>query len=93
MAVTFRTTFWRMTMNNRLAICCGVLVLAAGCSSKPPVANNRDTMTQRQKDSVFGASGLPGASAINKAQKAADSLNAQRKRVDSAAAKPDTGSR
>jgi len=39
------------------------------------------------------ASGVPGASAINKAQKAADSLNAARKRADSAMAKPDTGSR
>ena len=69
------------------------LLIVAACSSKSPAGNNRDTMTQRQKDSVFGASGVPGASAINKAQTAADSLNAQRKRVDSAAAKPDTGSR
>jgi hypothetical protein len=76
----------------RTALCI-VLVVLAACSSKTPVANNRDTMTQRQKDSVFGASGLPGASAINKAQKAADSLNAQRRRTDSALAKPDTGSR
>lgn len=65
----------------------GVLALVAACSpSKAPVANNRDTMTQRQKDSVFGASGVPGATAINKAQTAADSLNAARKRADSAAA-------
>jgi len=72
------------------------LVIVTACSSKAPAANNRDTMTQRQKDSVFGASGVPGASAINKAQTAADSLNAQRKRIDSAAkaaAKPDTGSK
>jgi hypothetical protein len=70
----------------------GALALAAACSSSKTPANNRDTMTKRQKDSVFGASGLPGASAINKAQAAADSLNAQRKRADSAMAKPDTGS-
>ena len=64
----------------------GVLALVAACSpSKAPAANNRDTMTQRQKDSVFGASGVPGATAINKAQAAADSLNAARKRADSAA--------
>jgi len=64
----------------------GVLALVTACSpSKAPVANNRDTMTQRQKDSVFGASGVPGATAINKAQAAADSLNAARKRADSAA--------
>jgi hypothetical protein len=76
---------------------CIALVAVAACSSKEkPAGNNRDTMTQRQKDSVFGASGVPGATAINKAQTAADSINAQRKRIDSAAAaaaKPDTGSR
>jgi uncharacterized protein YdeI (BOF family) len=76
-------------MKSGIALC--VLVLAAACSSKP-AGNDRDTMTQRQKDSVFGASGVPGASAITKAQTAADSLNAQRKRADSAAARPDTGS-
>jgi len=66
-------------------------IAVAGCSSSDTRANNRDTMTQRQKDSVFGASGLPGASAINKAQAAADSLDAQRKRTDAAIAKPDSG--
>jgi hypothetical protein len=72
-----------------------ILALAAAACSSPPAGNNRDTMTKRQKDSVFGASGVPGASAINKAQRAADSLDAQRKRIDSAnaAVKPDTGSR
>ena len=48
-------------------------------------------MTQRQKDSVFGQSGVPGAQAATKAMKTADSLNAIRKRQDSAMAKPDTG--
>lgn len=61
-----------------------------GCTSQKP-ANNRDTMTQRQKDSVFGQSGVPGATAIPKAQRAADSLDAIRKRQDSAMAHPDTG--
>ena len=84
-------------MKNRLVLFAGALALVAGCSSQKPVGNDRDTMTKRQKDSVFGASGVPGASAINKAQAAADSLDARRKRIDSAAAaaaKPDTtGSR
>jgi uncharacterized lipoprotein YajG len=66
------------------------LVLLAACSAKKTEGNNRDTMTQRQKDSVFAQSGVPGATAITKAQAAADSLNARRKRADSAAAKPDT---
>jgi hypothetical protein len=77
---------------KRLTLSVVSLAFAAACSSAKTPANNRDTMTQRQKDSVFGASGVPGASAINKAQAAADSLNAQRRRADSAMAKPDTGS-
>lgn len=77
---------------KRLALL--AFALTAACSSSKEGGNNRDTMTKRQKDSVFGASGVPGASAINKAQTAADSLEAARKRADSAAAsvKPDTGS-
>ena len=73
----------------KLGIALGALALAAACSAKP-AGNNRDTMTQRQKDSVFANSGVPGATAITKAQTAADSLEAQRKRADSAA-RADTG--
>ena len=72
----------------RLALVFIALPLLA-CSSKP-AGNDRDTMTQRQKDSVFGQSAVPGAGAVTEAQKAADSLEAQRKRLDSAAARPDT---
>lgn len=74
----------------KLPLAIAALVLATGCSAKKTEGNNRDTMTQRQKDSVFAQSGVPGATAITQAQKAADSLNAQRKRADSASAKPDT---
>lgn len=77
-------------MKIRLIIGAAV-VLVAGCSPKP-AGNDRDTMTQRQKDSVFGQSAVPGAGAVTKAQAAADSLEAQRKRADSAA-RPDTNPR
>lgn len=75
----------------RLSLC--VAALALGACSKSTGGNDRDTMTQRQKDSVFGQSAVPGASAVTKAQTAADSLEAARKRADSAMAKPDTGNR
>jgi hypothetical protein len=68
-----------------------VLPLAAvliGCGDAKQ-ANNRDTMTKRQRDSVLGQSGIPNASAVTKAQAAADSLDAARKRADSIA-KADT---
>jgi hypothetical protein len=66
------------------------VVLISACTAKKTEGNNRDTMTQRQKDSVFAQSGVPGATAISKAQAAADSLNAQRKRADSAAKRDTT---
>lgn len=74
---------------NRMILVTAVVMLAA-CSKAPEGGNNRDTMTQRQKDSVFGQSAVPGAGAVTQAQKAADSLEAARKRADSAMAKPDT---
>ena len=77
-------------MSRRISLAAFALAVGlAGCQSQKP-ANDRDTMTKRQKDSVFGQSGIPGASAVTKAQKAADSLDAIRKRQDSAMAKPDT---
>ena len=77
-------------MSRRIPLAVFALAVGlAGCQSQKP-ANDRDTMTKRQKDSVFGQSGIPGASAVTKAQRAADSLDAIRKRQDSAMAKPDT---
>jgi hypothetical protein len=76
----------------RYLIAIPVAVLLLACANDKTPQNNRDTMTQRQKDSVFGQSGLPNASAVTKAQRAADTLDAQRKRLDSAMAKPDTTS-
>jgi hypothetical protein len=73
----------------QLLVAFALSITLAGCASEKP-ANNRDTMTTRQRDSVFGQSGIPGAAAIPKAQRAADSLDAIRKRQDSAMAKVDT---
>ncbi len=57
--------------------------LLAGCVADDPQANRRDTMTQRQKDSVLGQSGLPGAQGVTKALRAADSAKARQARQDS----------
>jgi hypothetical protein len=57
------------------------LALLAACSS-PETGNRRDTMTQRQKDSVLGQSGLPGAQGVTKAQRAADSAKARQAQID-----------
>lgn len=62
---------------------CAVLLLAAACSSSDTPANNRDTMTQRQRDSVLAQSGLPGAGGVGNALKAADSVRARNAQLDS----------
>ena len=60
------------------------LVLLAGCSNKPQkTANNRDTMTQRQKDSVLAQSGIPGAGGVGMALKVSDSVKAKQAALDS----------
>jgi hypothetical protein len=38
---------------------------------------NRDTLTERQKDSILAKSSIPGASAVDKAMKAADTTSAR----------------
>ena len=58
------------------------LAVAAACA-KETGGNRRDTMTQRQKDSVLGQSGLPGAQGVTNALKAADSVKARQARTDS----------
>ncbi|MGH2627718.1 MAG: hypothetical protein ACRDHY_13830 [Anaerolineales bacterium] len=47
---------------------------------------NRDTLTQRQKDSILAKSSIPGASAVGRAMRAADSTSAGIRRADSVAA-------
>jgi hypothetical protein len=68
-------------MNRLLVACCSIALVACSSSSG---GNNRDTMTQRQKDSVLGQSGIPGAQGVTKALRAADSAKAHQAQVDSA---------
>ena len=66
----------------RFAPLCAVVLIAA-CSSDTG-GNRRDTMTQRQRDSVLAQSGLPGAQGVAKALRAADSAKARQAQIDSA---------
>lgn len=60
-----------------------VALVAAGCSRGDTAANDRDTMTQRQRDSVLAQSGLPGAKGVGNALSAADSIRARNAQLDS----------
>lgn len=65
-----------------IALATAAAVLLA-CSPSQTPANNRDTMTQRQRDSVLGQSRLPGAQGVTKAMSAADSARARNAQLDS----------
>ncbi len=54
--------------------------LIGACHSAPPA---KPPLTQREKDSIVGASRLPGASGVRGAQRVADSAAARRARADS----------
>lgn len=58
-------------------------VLAACAKAQPPKTAASDSLTRRQKDSVLGASRLPGARGIRGALSAQDSAAARNARVDS----------
>lgn len=60
-----------------------VLVLAACAKPEQPPAQSADTLTQRQRDSAVGASRLPGAQGIGRAQAAQDSAAARNAQLDS----------
>ena len=59
---------------------------ACGGDKSDKQAVNRDTLTQRQKDSILAKSSIPGASNVGRAMRAADSTSAGAHRADSVAA-------
>lgn len=66
-----------------------LLLLMSGCGDPPAdSAVSRDSAAQRARDSALGASGLPGATGISGAMKAADSAAQRRVREDSIANAP-----
>lgn len=58
------------------------LLLAVACSS--PSSSAKRPATERQRDSVIGASKLPGASGVRGALRVQDSAAARNTRIDSA---------
>ena len=62
-----------------------VAVGATACSGEPE--RTRD-LTQREKDSILGASVVPGAKVITRAMKSADSATSRQSRLDSAEREP-----
>ncbi len=60
-----------------------VLLACGSGASDQDATVSVDSLTQRQRDSMIGASGLPGARGITRAQRITDSLNARSAAPDS----------
>ncbi len=65
-----------------LAIAACVLLVACAKAERSGTAGG-DTLTRRQRDSILGASRLPGAPGIRRALQAQDSAAARNARADS----------
>ena len=64
------------------------LALLAGCGGSDGGSRqsvNRDTLTQRQKDSILAQSRIPGAAGVGRAMRAADSTSARIQRANALA--------
>jgi hypothetical protein len=66
----------------RLAAIVVLTTVACGGGSNSQQTVNRDTLTQRQKDSILAQSKIPGASGVGRAMKAADSTSARVQAAD-----------
>lgn len=70
---------------SRALLAVAAAALVVSCSKpKETTANDRDTMTRRQKDSVIAQSALPGAKGVGMALETSDSLKARQAALDSA---------
>lgn len=64
------------------ALLLAVVAAACGRGPAPDSAAARDTLTRRERDSIIGASRLPGAAGVRQAIRAGDSAAARNARLD-----------
>ncbi|MFL5484516.1 MAG: hypothetical protein ACJ8AB_13395 [Gemmatimonadaceae bacterium] len=70
-----------------MAVAGGIFTLFLACA-KDDADQNKTELTQREKDSVFAQSQIPGARAVKKTLTTADSAAARQARIDSAQQTP-----
>jgi hypothetical protein len=72
------------------ALIAGTLLLATlmGCSRSADRPKARNNLSERERDSVLGASQLPGAAGVRHALEVSDSSAARRRREDSVNSAP-----
>lgn len=72
---------------RRLGLVVAAVAVGVTACGKGETETKRD-LTQREKDSILGASTIPGAKAVKRAMKSADSATARQSRLDSAEREP-----
>ena len=73
-----------MTVRSAVAVAATLLALACGGGGdEGRAAVSRDTLTQRQRDSILAQSRIPGARGVGKAMRVADSVSARVQAADS----------
>jgi len=64
-----------------IALAGAALTLALAACAKEESAENKPTLTQREKDSILANSQIPGAKAVKKSMSVADSATARQQRM------------
>jgi|GEM_PF-681390 hypothetical protein len=64
-----------------IAVASAILTLALAACAKEESAENKPTLTQREKDSILANSQIPGAKAVKKSMSVADSAAARQARM------------
>ena len=73
----------RQTDMKIIAILIPAALLLSACAAEPKFDKPRSQMTQREKDSVIAASGLPGSGVVKKGMQIADGQAKRAAMVDS----------
>ena len=71
-----------------IAFAGAVLALALAACTKDEPDQSKTELTQREKDSIFANSTIPGAKAVKKTLSTADSAAARQARIDSSQQNP-----
>jgi len=73
-----------MSLGARLAFAALIVAGVTACGGEKPQQSAADTLTRREKDSIIGQSGLPGARGVTRALGVSDSANKRNAELDSA---------
>jgi hypothetical protein len=73
---------------RKILLAIATIVIGAVACGKDESDTSKRELTQREKDSILGASQIPGAKAVKRAITSADSAAARQARLDSAERAP-----